>query len=328
MSIGIQCVREYLHALGVVVSPRLWAGGSRLPFFLQDGYRFFAMRLLGIPLLLMEDRQKEGRPPAMIRKHMAHVLAQWDGEVVYVCERVTAYNRKRLIEHKVPFVVPGNQMYLPMLGVDFRERFRKQRVTPARVSPATQALLIHVLLHGVVGGEDMPSAMARRLGYTPMTMTRAYDELESAGLVEVFREARHRRMRLAGSAGDVWVKSRELLRSPVRRRVYTESLPVIKSAPCAGLAALARYSSLAAPATPVVAIGRKEWRLWKQRHAVPELSAQDPDAVEIEVWCYDPALFARDAVIDPLSLYLSLRDTQDARVEMARDEMMEGLTWL
>jgi len=42
-------------------------------------------------------------------------------DVVYVRTRMTAFNRKRLIEQKVPFIVPGNQMYLPTLAIDLRE---------------------------------------------------------------------------------------------------------------------------------------------------------------------------------------------------------------
>jgi hypothetical protein len=43
-------------------------------------------------------------------------------------------------------VVPGNQMYLPMVGVDFRERFRRPIEAPTQFSPATQATVLHWML--------------------------------------------------------------------------------------------------------------------------------------------------------------------------------------
>ncbi|MCK7468892.1 MAG: hypothetical protein MZU91_12730 [Desulfosudis oleivorans] len=48
--------------------------------------------------------------------------------VVYVTRTLASYERKRLIEQKVPFLVPGNQLYLPDLGIDLREYFRKPTI--------------------------------------------------------------------------------------------------------------------------------------------------------------------------------------------------------
>ena len=46
--------------------------------------------------------------------------------MVYVTGALASYERKRLIEQKVPFMVPGNQLYLPDLGIDLREYFRQR----------------------------------------------------------------------------------------------------------------------------------------------------------------------------------------------------------
>jgi hypothetical protein len=63
--------------------------------------------------------------------------------VVYVTGTLASYERKRLIEHKVAFLVPGNQLYLPDLGIDLREYFRRPpAAADTALSPATQAMLI------------------------------------------------------------------------------------------------------------------------------------------------------------------------------------------
>ena len=54
---------------------------------------------------------------------------------------------------------------------------------------------------------------------------------------------------------------------------------------------------------------------------------RDPEAVEVEVWIYPPSLFAENGVADRLSLYLSLRESADERVEEALEEMMRGRKW-
>jgi hypothetical protein len=95
----------------------------------------------------------------------------------------------------------------------------------------------------------------------------------------------------------------------------------------AGLSALARYSTIADPANPVVAVSREHWASLKQRATVSVLPAQEPQAIEVEVWSYAPRLYRDPDIVDPLSLYLSLRKSSDERVEMALDHMMEGLPW-
>ena len=42
----------------------------------------------------------------------------------------------------------------------------------------------------------------------------------------------------------------------------------------------------------------------------------------MEVWRYSPALLSNTTVVDPLSLYLILKDDEDERVSMELDYML------
>jgi hypothetical protein len=268
-----------------------------------------------------------GEPAAaVVRKHMTQVQAKWPADVIYVRGRSTPYNRKRLVQQQVPFVVPNNQMYLPMLGVDFREYFRRLLTAPASFSPATQALVIHWLL----GGTDeplTPAQVAPRLGYSAMTMTRAFDELGATELVAVAQHGKERRLGFLGTKRDIWAKAQPWLRSPVTKRVCIPRPRRIPEGAHAGLMALAHYTMLAPPAHPVIALSGRDWKSLPPWHNQTPIPSQDPDALEVEVWRYRPGLFADQGVVDPLSLYLSLKDSQDERVQGALEGMIGGLAW-
>lgn len=60
---------------------------------------------------------------------------------------------------------------------------------------------------------------------------------------------------------------------------------------------------------------------------VEELLTVDEADLEVEVWTYKPSLLSEGPAVDQLSLYLSLRDDTDERVQSALDEMMRGVTW-
>jgi DNA-binding MarR family transcriptional regulator len=257
---------------------------------------------------------------------MMLVQKKWNGEVIYIASTVSAYNRKRLIEQKVPFVVPGNQLYLPMLGIDFREHFKKIRSKPMTISPATQVVLLYELL---LGNENVytPSGLAKRLGYAPMTLTRTFDELELAGLGEVAMEGKERILRFTEKGKNLWGKAREFLRSPVKKRIWIEKPRDTWRDVQAGLTALAHYSMLSEPQRPVYAISQEDWKTAKQLGNFLELPEAESGAYEIEVWSYSPRRFADNNVVDRLSLYLSLQKNTDERVEAALEEMLRAMEW-
>ncbi len=252
--------------------------------------------------------------------------ARQQADLIYVRAQVTAYNRKRLIEQKVPFIVPGNQMYLPMLAIDLREHFRRIREKAPTFSPSTQVVVLHALLRDA-GQVLIPAELAPQLGYSAMTMTRAFDELETANLAEVTVRGRERCLRLIGGRKEIWEKALPFLRSPVSKRLFIRRTREAEGAIRAGLTALAHFSMLAPPEYTIYALSREDWKALRQRHKTIEVPAQDPDASEIEVWWYPPALLAEDGIVDPLSLYLSLKEDRDERTETALEEMMEKFKW-
>lgn len=326
MQTTLEKLAGYLEeTLGVTVAPSPWSH-ARLPHFLKETYRFSEIELLGRRCLLMLDSTRTERAPAALRKHISLVQAKWDGEVIYVCPRLPAYNRKRLVEQKVPFIVPGNQMYLPTLGIDFREHFKRLHAEPESLSPSAQVLVIHALLRA---RQDMltPKEVAARLGYSAMTMIRAFNELEATNLCEVSTIGKERHLRLAARPQEIWTKAQPFLRSPVKKRICIQRIAAAPQGLRAGVTALAEYTMLAPPTRATHALSREEWQSLRQQHLVIEVPDLDPEALEIEVWSYPPAQFAEGDLVDPLSLYLSLRDSDDERIAASLEELMEKVKW-
>lgn len=312
--------------LGERVTLRSWSRSERLPQFLRDRYAFFEGRLFETPLLFMAARASEEETPAVVRKHIARLREEWEHPVVYVREHVTSYNRKRLVEQRVPFVIPGRQMYLLPLGLDFRERFSVARPRVMMLSPSAQALLIDVLLYS--GEESLTAArFDSRLGYAPITFSRAFDELESVGLAESHSVGRTRRLRLIAPKKVVWEQSQTLLRSPIRRLYHVRDKPHALRGLAAGLSALSCRSMLVEPDHPVIAVSRDDWRLACRHGSIEPVPMRESETVDVEVWMYPPEHLGEAGIVDPLSLFLSLREEADERVEAALDRMLETLPW-
>lgn len=320
--------KKYLFEnLGVSLSLEKWQKEQSLPLFLRDLYGFYECHLLHEPCLVMEVRDEEEiTAPATIRKHIRQIENKWQHGVIYLHPSISSYNRKRLIEHKISFVVPGNQMYLPLLGIDLREHIKRGRAVKQKISPSTQAVILYVL-YNWPQNRLTPSQLAGQLNYSPMTLTRAFDEIEAAGLGDVEMESRERVLHFNVEKRSLWEKALELLRSPVGRRIKVLALHDALSFTLAGESALSCSSMLGEPPHPVYAVSAEEWKVMQATGEVTKLIIHEPGSIEVEIWKYAPNLFAKGRIVDPLSLFLSLKENKDERVETALGTLLETFQW-
>ncbi|SCA63021.1 Uncharacterized protein SCG7109_AH_00050 [Chlamydiales bacterium SCGC AG-110-M15] len=319
----IRHLKEYLfESLGLKVQISVWGDEEKLPFFLRGIYTFYEAKILNKSYVLMAVRVEEEISPVKVSQHRQLVKQLWSGEVVYVHHLISPYNRKALIKGGLSFVIPGTQMYLSDLAFSVRERFQRQLIIKKQFKPATQALVLFFLIHAEKGKYN-PAELSKKLGYSKMSLTRAFDELEDAGIFEMLRKGRERGIYFSGDRQSLWEEVKAYLRSPVRKKVFIAKGKA-KEGTVAGLTALANFSSLNLPKVPVFALNRKRFSQELESHTV---KYPEEAGFELELWDYDPALTAKQNVADPFSTFLSLRDEDDERIELALDEMMEQVKW-
>jgi len=171
--------------------------------------------------------------------------------------------------------------------------------------------------------------LAMTLRYSQMSISRALRDLEAADLVERPAKGQKRPAKLVHGRLETWRQAQPLLQSPVRTR-YATSQRNLPGALLAGIPALAAMSNIAAPRQPTVALSSKIWKKFKADAPVEPLAPGgivEPDQMIVETWTYAPDKLSPGPTVDVLSLYLSLRDDQDERVEVALEEAMGTLKW-
>ncbi|MFT5700205.1 MAG: hypothetical protein ACI8ZB_003076 [Desulforhopalus sp.] len=317
--------QSYLsNNLGVSVNIELWQKGKNLPKVLRECCSFFTFDLFATKYLVMTILGQAESSPIHVRRYIDMLAEYWEDEIILLLPMVTSYNRKRLIERKISFVVPGNQMYLPLCGIDLSEHFRSMRIKKKHFSPSTQVILLSVI-YGRMTGRITPSILAQKLKYTQMTMSRGLDEIKSASLCSEQSEWRERVVCFEGNTKNLWERASCMMKSPVGARYKilfpsgTIALPLID----AGEYALSRYNMVAKPSRPVYALSSETWKALLQIDGVVKLDYDEPDSVEIEVWKRRPEQFSKKQLIDPLSLYLSLRESEDDGVQIGLEKLIK-----
>ena len=318
-------IQRYLHdTLGLHASLRPWSGTGKLPYFLQEAFATRELMLHGHTILLAEEQRGHKPKLAELRTQMDRLRAAAQLPVIYVTDALASYERKRLVEQRVPFLLPGNQLYLPDLGIDLREYFRQP--TPAieaGLSPATQAVLITMLLTKPWRQDWTLGETVAQLGYTPMTLTRVLRELTATGLAETRRHRRERHLYMDQPPEKLWDNLRAHLRNPVKRSIWVKTAKrETTSLRLAGMSALARLTQIADPPWSVHAIGPTDWQMAKQIN-IKLLKEPTEGCSEWQLWTYNPALVPNARTVDPLSLTLSLDPGADERIQMALNELRE-----
>ncbi len=296
---------------------------SDLPYFFSRQYALYRLLIGNTRFTAVFLQEEEEFKPVQFIKHMRQVASIDIDELCVVALSLPSYVRKRLIEQGTAFVVPGVQMYLPSLGMELRERsVRKKPLMVERFNPATQVVLINWLL-GRAEEAVTPLALSKQLWYSAMTMSRALDELEASKIARVERFGRERFVSFASDRKTIWQESLPRLRNPISKtvRILEHELNRQDVLP-AGIAALANRSMLNEPNYPEYAISREGWKVM-EKAGIDKIPVEEPGTCLLQVWCYDPKVLEVDGYVDPFSLYLSLQDENDERVEMALEEMME-----
>jgi hypothetical protein len=294
-----------------------------LPYFFTHQYVLYRLQVGGTVFMAVFLRQSDDFKPAQFLKHLRQVPSIDEAEVCVVAQALPSYLRKRLMEKRIAFVVPGSQMYLPALGMELRSRPERNRpVSVEKYSPAAQVVVIHGLL-GRMEAPTTPLALSKQMGYSAMSMSRAFDELEATHAGKIERIGKERVLLFPKNRRTLWERLKPRLRDPVQKQVYVflHDIQRLELLP-AGISALSAYSMLAEPVHPEFAVGRMAWKEMKQSW-IETIPVQDEGTGLIQVWRYDPRVLATEGRVDPFSLYMSLCDEEDERIEMALEEMME-----
>ena len=307
-----------------------WLEAEMLPMYLQAGFSYREANLQGQHCLLMLDREGEqGDKASTLKKYIQAVSKHFTGPIIYVVQQTASFNRKRLIDQRIAFIVPGKQLYLPFMAMDLRENFAASRANEKQKklgAVAQQLLLLH--LYQRLSADLPAQVMAERLGVSKMTVSRAYSELASCGLATNRLIGRKKQLEFVAGGQELWQKAQPFLVNPVRKTVWIDRDDYEQHQQYfadAGETALAEIGMMMTPKHYTAAVNYADWPGLKKLLKLHEQDQVGGETVVVQLWRYDPKLLD-ERCIDPLSLYLSLDAEHDDRIDIAKDELLKK-TW-
>lgn len=310
---------------------------GNLPMYVSQAYKLYDAVIFNKEIVLVELKNEDDLSILQADKHLQLLRNTFGKIVVLVLDNILSYNRKRLIEKGINFIVPGKQMFLPELLINLNESFTqsKSKQQSNTLMPSAQLLLLYYIIHRHSNWkleEHSFKEIAEKLNYSPMAITNAVEDLKQHELIEVDGD-KEKYIKFNLERNELWHMAQEqnILESPIVKTVYVDVLPSNNFMLKANASALPEYTSLNPSKQQYYAMEKNTYYSLKRNNGL--VNANDREGqYGIEVWKYNPLTLVEEmdneqAVVDPLSLYLSLKDNYDERVEMGLEQIIEKYIW-
>ncbi len=301
---------------------------AHLPLFLRNRFHLYATTLWGRRLLFAAEAEdwEPGAPGEY--ENLSGALRSHLGEpAVLVVAHLPLYARNRLVRLGIPFVVPGSQVFVPAVVMDLRERFSPAKPTKGkRLTPAAQSLVLYHLQRESLESRPLKD-VAQKIGYSPIMLTKVKDELEAAELSRSSREGRSITLHFPLKGRELWDKAQPFLGSPIKKSYWLRWTKPGHPALAAGLTALSRLTSISDDRLPTFALSSEAVATSLEKGIFHGCEGPEEATVRMESWTYDPQLISNDHRVDTLSLYLSLRDSLDERVQQQLAVLLDQFPW-
>lgn len=285
-------------------------------------YRFYDGVYLGVPLLFAEPKG-EVASPHNLSITAGNLTSLFNLPTVFLLASCPAYERQRLIDKNVFFVVSEKYAHLPMLVAN--ERIRRTKIAKTLTPVAQYILLYHLQVESLEGMAALD--MEGKLPYAYTSITLGITCLADLGLCEKVADGSKRKvMRFQKAGKELWERALPLLVNPVEQKIYCDEFLSKASFPVCGINALAHYTRLNPDPERIIMMGMERFRELKASGALVRPNEFDGNVV-IEAWKYPPVAKMGETPqwVDKLSLALSLHDDDDPRVEKEVELMIEKL---
>lgn len=314
-------VRTYLsNQLNENVEIKPFKDLKKLPLFLTNEYKFSECRIHDLDCLLVESEDIKFSIDKII-KHLSKLKDYGVERPVMVFVALDSGKRRKLVMNRVPFIVPGNQLYLPFIYINFTEKVTKVSNKPDRFTAAAQMIFIKVLV--MDQKEIVTKDIAVNLGLTVMTVNRVLRQFISMEIVEESGLGTKKKyFRIPKKT--FWDTGKNYMISPIGKVMYLKNRDDEINAIYSSDSALAALTMMNYNKHTNVALDKHAFDQIDYAVTIEESEVNDDmEYLRVERWKYNPNLFSKGKYVDVFSLYAIYAEANDPRIEIELEELIE-----
>lgn len=302
----------------IVVKPVCKSIQDKLPLSIVGNFELYDGQILGKNVLFAFINDGNIITPVQTKKQLDMIQRKTGMVTILVPGHLYSYNVSRLIVQKVNFVIPNKQMFIPSLLLDLTiVNIANEESKNDTITPLTQCLLLYHLETESLSGRTSYE-LADKLSVSYASINRALRWLVSKDLIKL-EGVKTKTLQIDLSDRELWNKALPLLVSPIEQFYYTDAL--LDGQTISGVNALSSYTMLNEESRQCCAVSKKDFK------ALKIIADKQFGQNEIQVWKYNPRMLSSTGVVDKLSLYLSLKDNEDERIQIELERLINEMPW-
>jgi len=296
---------------------------KKLPLYIVELYEIVISNLYERDVLfLFLKYDNNDITPLQYYKHVKLIEEKFDLPVVIVFNNLESYNRKRLIEKQVGFIVIDKIIFIPQLLISLKDFRNATDLKKIYFRPADQFLLLFHLQKESLSNKNF-KRIAEITNYSPMTITRAFYRLKELNLCEI-TGTKSKMVLFESDKRLLFEKAKKYFINPIKRRLYIEELPENVNLIKSGTNALSFYSELSDENINYYAISYVDFNFLMKNKKIKVVGKYETKNV-LEIWKYPPVLLSSGGYVDILSLYIIYKDYYDERIQMELEKIVKKI---
>jgi hypothetical protein len=296
---------------------------KNIPFYILNAFNVWKGKIFDRDAFLLEKLNHEQLTPLQYEKQQELLEKKLLGPVIFVIPEIKAYDRKRLVQKKVNFIIQDKQMFIPQLLIDLKE-YHVKPVKIKYLQPSAQVVLLYHFQRENLN-ELTYKQIAGLLGYPYLKISRALENLTNCNLCKT-EGKKEKTILFHLEKQELWNKALEVMRSPFIKQVYINTALPATMVYKSNMNALAFYTDLNDDGLKHYAVSQNDFTKLKKNGKITETSNYDGDYI-IEIWRYEPGVLTDNEYVDPLSLYLAHKDDKNERIGLALEQIIKKYLW-
>lgn len=291
---------------------------NQIPLILLNEYDFLQVDIHGNNCILMEINSNRIITEKILKNFK--ILNKLDArQKVLVFDELRSAQRRKLVKNRIAFIVPGKQIYLPFIYLDFIEKFSSSIDAVEKFTVGQQLVYLYILKESKK--EVIPVELVKALDLSMSSVNRAIRQFVKLGLLlESGSATRKKYVRI--ERFKYWGLGKSFLISPVQKIEYIKEIPSGVDLFFSYDSGLSKLSMLSDSKYVTYAVSKKEFNKISRKLVLKDYELDSMNYVRIEVWKYDPSLFSHIDIVDIFSLYAAYMRENDPRVDKELEELI------
>ena len=304
-----------LDILGLTINLKKWNKEKQLPLFILNDFLIQKAIINDIECLALTPKGDLPTLPAF--KKQISIIKEIENVPIFLqIDVISSFRRQNLLKNKIPFILKDKIVYLPFMAT-YLTNAQYEDKNVEKISLATQLLFTWILYRNTK--KYYVSDAVESLGFSNMTLTRAYRQLCATQLFEKHKDGRKIFLTTNLSKVDLFNKMRPYLQSPFYTQGYILKKEITKDMIPAGEFAFSQYTYINPPNLKTYAIEKKHIKNIKLQREYYSYDEQ----VELQIWKYNPLIFSQNKkTVDTISLIISLSGNIDERLEKEIEKLL------